>query len=133
MTRTLWLWGPVALYMAFIFYGSSRPDVPMPPGLFDKPAHLLAYALLGVLFVRALAGGLIARISAATALLAVALTTAYGVTDEIHQMFVPGRYADGMDVIADASGGAVGAFACWAWSIIRGSRAASRDASRHGL
>ena len=119
--------------MAFIFYGSSQPDLQLPPGFLDKPAHFLAYAPLGFLFVRALSGGLPARVSTPTAFLAVALTTGYGVTDEIHQMFVPGRYADWTDLIADAIGGAVGAFLGWGWGIIRGSRAASRDASRHGL
>jgi VanZ family protein len=123
----------VVLYMAFIFYGSSQPDLQLPPGLFDKPAHFLAYAPLGFLFVRALSGGLRGRVSRSTAFLAVALTTAYGATDEIHQMFVPGRYADWTDLIADAIGGGVGAVVYWVWSIIRGSRAASRDASRHGL
>ncbi|MGB5540538.1 MAG: VanZ family protein, partial [Gammaproteobacteria bacterium] len=33
----------------------------------------------------------------------------YGVLDEIHQYFVPGRQADVLDVLADVSGGLLGA------------------------
>jgi VanZ family protein len=119
--------------MGTIFYASAQPDLALPSGLPDKPTHLLVYTPLGILFVRALAGGLGTRVTLSTALLALALTTAYGVTDEFHQMFVPGRYAEWNDLVADALGGALGAFTCWLWGIIRQSRAASRDASRHGL
>jgi VanZ family protein len=133
LTRTLSLWGPVALWMGAIFYASSQSHLALPPGLTDKPTHLLVYTALGTLLVRALTGGLRARVTLSTALLAMALTTAYGVTDEIHQMFVPGRYAEWRDLVADSLGGALGAFTCWLWGIIRQSRAASRDASRHGL
>ena len=47
------------------------------------------------------------------------LTTLYGVTDEVHQMFVPGRSTDAYDVAADAAGAVVGLVGCWAWGIIR--------------
>jgi len=50
---------------------------------------------------------------------AVAITTAYGCSDEWHQSFVPGRDADLRDVWADAVGAVAGAAACWAWGIIR--------------
>ena len=125
MKRLIFLWGPAVLYMALIFYSSSQPDMPLPPGLTDKPTHSLGYMVLGILFVRALAGGLPARITLSTAVFAVALTTAYGATDEIHQMFVPGRFADWNDLLADAFGGALGALACWLWGIL--------FRSRHGL
>ena len=45
--RALLLWAPVAVYMAAIFYVSSLPHPPVPPGG-DKPWHLLAYLGLGV-------------------------------------------------------------------------------------
>jgi VanZ family protein len=132
LTRKFSLWAPVVLYMGLIFYASAQPEVPLPPGLTDKPTHSLAYTGLGVLVVRALAGGLGARIDVATALLGIVLTTAYGMTDEFHQMFVPGRSAEVKDLFADAIGAVLGAIVCWLCGIIRLSRAESRD-SRHGL
>jgi VanZ family protein len=50
--------------------------------------------------------------------IAIALTTAYGATDEIHQLFVPGRSAEIYDLFADAIGGGIGAVVCWLWGII---------------
>jgi VanZ family protein len=133
LKRTVTLWAPVVLYAAVIFYASAQPDVPLPPGLTDKPTHSIAYTVLGVLFVRALAGGLPARLTLSTALLGVALTTAYGLTDEIHQMFVPGRYADWRDLVADAIGGATGAAVCWLWGIISPAPSKTAGPPRHGL
>ncbi len=116
--RKVWLWGPVVLYMGVIFSVSAQTDIAIPAALSDKSSHSLAYTVLGVLIVRALAGGLPARISARTALLGLVLTTLYGVTDEFHQAFVPGRSAELYDLYADAIGAAVGAFGCWLWGII---------------
>jgi VanZ family protein len=112
------LWGPVVLYMGIIFLVSHQSDVSIPAGFSDKQSHSLAYTLLGVLMVRALAGGLGARVSARAAFLGILFTTLYGVSDEYHQMFVPGRSAEMYDLYADAIGGAIGAFACWLWGII---------------
>lgn len=116
--KKLLLWGPVVLYMGIIFVVSHQPEVSIPAGLSDTQSHSLAYTLLGALMVRALAGGLGARISIRTAFLGVLFTTLYGVSDEYHQMFVPGRSAEMYDLFADAIGGAAGAFACWLWGII---------------
>ncbi len=115
---TFALWGPVVLYMSIIFFVSHQPQVTIPPGLTDKSSHSIAYTLLGVLIVRALAGGLPAPVTLRAALMGILLTTAYGASDEFHQMFVPGRSAELYDLYADAIGGAVGAFVCWLWGII---------------
>ena len=112
------LWGPVVLYMGIIFVVSHQPEVSIPAGLTDKQSHSLAYTLLGILIVRALAGGFGARVSPRAALLGVLLTALYGASDEYHQTFVAGRSADVYDLYADATGGAIGAFACWLWGII---------------
>lgn len=99
MTRRALAWLPAAAWAGTIFYLSSRPRVPSPdvPG-FDKVAHFGAYAVLGVLL--AFAAGRSALPIAVAALLGVA----YGATDEIHQMFVPGRSPDVLDWCADAAG-----------------------------
>jgi VanZ family protein len=104
------LWGPVLLVMGLIFFFSSLPDPGGPPGgISDKTAHVLIYAALGGSLVRALAGGRITAMTRTRILLAAALGTLYGVSDEIHQHFVPPRTPDILDVVADSIGAVVGA------------------------
>jgi VanZ family protein len=131
--RALSLWVPVAVCMAAIFYVSSLSAPPLPGGMTDKSGHVLGYAVLGLTIVRAIAGGLPRRITPRIAALSILLTVAYGVTDEVHQMFVPGRSAEVLDVVADAAGAAIAVVACWAWGIIS-RRAGDRSArSSHDL
>ncbi len=123
--RTLALWGPVVAYMALIFYLSSLSSlpVPLPPTVSDKQAHSFGYLWLGLLMLRAVARGRWQGVSWRTAVVAILLATAYGVSDEFHQSFVPGRDADVHDVMADAAGATVGAALVWAWGIIAAVRA----------
>lgn len=112
------LWGPVLAYMALIFYQSSLTDAPLPGAVNDKVAHAGGYALLGGLVIRALAGGFGRPVHRMTALLAVAITVLYGVSDEWHQSLVPGRVADAADVAADAVGAVIAVGAAWACGIL---------------
>jgi VanZ family protein len=101
--------------MGLIFAISSIPDIGGLPGdISDKTGHGIGYALLGLLIVRALARGRVAGVTLRAALVAIAVATAYGVTDECHQAFVPGRTADIDDAIADAEGAAMAALGVWA-------------------
>ena len=118
-------WIPVVCYMAAIFYVSSLSDPPVPANS-DKGLHWLAYLGLAVLVVRALVRGLPRRISLGVAAAAVAITVAYGATDEVHQLFVPGRTGDIYDLMADAVGAVVGTVACVLWGY-------NRPSSRDGL
>lgn len=103
MTRWLTDWGPAVGWAALIFAVSARPTVPMPPVVgADKLLHLGAYLVLGA----ALAWGATARDLPRTA--AALIGIAYGATDELHQMFVPGRYPDLVDWMADATGAILG-------------------------
>ena len=117
MRRALLLWAPVAVYMAAIFYVSSLPQPTVPPGG-DKPWHLLAYFGLGVLTIRAVAGGLPASIQWRVAAIATAIAVGYAATDELHQMYVPGRSAELTDLLADAIGVVLGTSICWAWGLV---------------
>ena len=110
--------------MATIFWLSSQSVLPghglIPEWLdFDWLHHGLAYALLAVLTVRALARGRRAGVGAATLVGAWLVATIYGVTDEWHQSFVPGRMSDVRDLLADGVGAALGLGLVWAWSIIK--------------
>jgi hypothetical protein len=120
MTRRALLWGPPLVWMAVIFTASSISDVPELPGGISAPmGHFGEYAVLSLLLVRALAGGRWAGVTWRTAAAAVLVSTAYGLTDEWHQSFVPGRQPDLADVMMDAAGASVAAGAAWAWSIIK--------------
>ena len=104
--------------MAVIFFVSSMHEAPLPPGVSDKSGHSFGYLLLGVAFIRAFAGGLPRPITPRIALLSIAATVTYGITDEIHQLFVAGRSAEVADLYADAAGAIAGTIACWAWGIL---------------
>jgi VanZ family protein len=89
------------------------------PGHFsDKTLHAWLYAGLAVLLVRAVVGSRWPRTGLPSALLAVGLATVYGLADETHQLFVPGRQFDLRDLVADAIGAGVAAAAVFAWGII---------------
>ena len=122
MSRTVRLWGPVVLWMAAIFLVSSMSDVPLPEDLSDKSGPGLAYALLGGLMARAVAGGQGRPITVAGAMLAFLATVVYGVSDEIHQGFVPGRSPEVADLFADMVGGGLAIAGSWAWGLTRAPR-----------
>jgi len=103
----IWLYGPPFAYCTFIFFLSNEPQLPSTPGG-DLLAHFCAYTVMGVLFFRALA---LSRSWARTKVWAVAALAAalYGVSDEFHQSFIPGRFATVEDALADAAGAVFGA------------------------
>ena len=116
----LLLWVPIAAYMVVIFGLSSVSSVPpLPGGMSDKEAHSLLYSGLGALVVRALARGGWVGVRPFALAGAVAVAVLYGLTDEFHQLYVPGREFDLHDLAADGIGAGAAAAAIWAWSIIR--------------
>jgi len=103
----------VALGWALFIIGlSSIPgeDLPSPPILnFDKLAHVGVYGVLGALVYLALLHQAKFPFLIRNAFLASTfLGSAYGVTDELHQLFVPGRSCDILDWTADTIGVIVG-------------------------
>ena len=102
------IWGPALLQMAVIFGLSSISDLgPLPAGVSDTSGHSIGYAILGALLLRALAGGRWSGVTWGRSLAAIVLCTLYGVSDEFHQSFVPGRTPDRADVLADCVGAAI--------------------------
>lgn len=125
--RQLGLWGPVALVSGAIFFFSHLPSPPSPPGAPDWLLHALEYSLLGLVLAWALAGGWGRRISPRAGLLTVLLGVAYGISDEFHQAFVPGRQPAAADVLADAVGTLAGLAAAVAVARLRPSPAGVRS------
>ena len=126
------LWGPVAIYMAAIFYASSLNVIPGPVGYWfsDTLLHMACYAGLALFMLRALAGGKWTGVSVGVVIAAWLIATLYGVTDEWHQMYVPGRTSELRDLVNDAAGALAALGVAGAWSIMRGpSRADARPPS----
>jgi VanZ family protein len=113
------LWLPVIVYMAIIFAASSIPYSPVPSDRSSGPPHAALYFGLTALLVRALANGRWSGVTAGTLVTAWIIAVTYGVTDEWHQSFVPNRFSDVGDVVANAIGAAAAGIAIGAWGIIR--------------
>ena len=114
------LWGPVVLYCGLIFALSSVSAVPaLPGGVSDKAAHALLYSGLGFLAARGVSGGVAHPPSIRVAAVAIGFAAAYGLSDEVHQLFVPMRQFDLGDLSADVCGAALGTAAWWLWGILR--------------
>lgn len=112
------LWLPVAVYMAAIYYLSAQSSPPAPGGMPDYIQHGVAYAGLAVVTFRAVAGGLPSRLTRGRTWATLVITVGYGISDELHQVFVPNRTPDARDVLYDLVGALIGLAACWAWNII---------------
>ncbi len=93
----------VAIFL--LSHQQKPPTIGNDPELSSIAGHLVAFGLLGgalYLAFRSISGT--RRIAA---LLAVALATGYGVVDEFHQSFVPGRHTDPWDLLTDLVGAAI--------------------------
>ncbi|MEZ5317641.1 MAG: VanZ family protein [Vicinamibacterales bacterium] len=129
MARLIFLWAPPVATMIGMFLVSSQHQVPVPlPGRTDLLAHLTAYGGLTLLLVRACAGGRWAGVTTRALTAAWVVAAAWGVSDEIHQMFVPGRSAGPDDWLADATGAALAVIVSRAAARGIARRRAARDA-----
>ena len=101
-------------WIGLIFYLSSQPSIETPtlfPGQ-DKLFHLIAFGILGFLAMGARQASQ-QGYSNRQVWQVVFAVMLYGILDECHQYFVPGRNADVYDVLADAIGGLLGAWAMY--------------------
>jgi VanZ family protein len=100
-------------WAAFLFRLSAVPgaQIPaMPVSYADKIVHVVLYGILGALCFWALRRS--TGLSRSRAVVFAALVgLGYGVSDELHQTFVPGRSAEGFDLLADLVGASAGALA----------------------
>lgn len=90
-----------AAWMGVIFTLSAVPGSSLPPGKYSTFGHFMLYAVLGALLLLSLPRR---DRPWATLALAVAIASLYGVTDEFHQSFVPGRMPDVVDWMVDTAG-----------------------------
>ena len=128
MRGFLWRWAPAIAWAALIFVLSAQPGLRISSDAsVDGPArhtaHGVVYTVLLLLIVHGM-GALGRPLTLRTALLAGALTIGYGVTDELHQAFVPDRTGQPIDVVYDTIGAAVGLVIVWAWGLMAARRRA---------
>ncbi len=104
-------WLPVLIYCYIIFYLSSRESITLIPSIqyIDKVIHMAEYGVLGILLFRAFQKTLTYNRSTRIVLLSIIFATIYGISDEIHQSFIPSRTADIYDAIFDLLGAAIAA------------------------
>lgn len=102
-------WAAAGLYALFIFALSSIPgrDLPRFFVASDKALHFFEYLPFGLLCVLALSKSC-SRGRSQTLLISIFVVFLYALSDEIHQLFVPGRQFDMMDVFFDVSGALAG-------------------------
>ena len=68
-----------------------------------KTTHLFLYFILSMTFYR----------GSKNILVAVLLTSIYGISDEIHQLFVPTRSGNFFDILVDSAGGLFAGLVLW--------------------
>lgn len=132
--RKILAWMFVCMWMAFIFYLSNQtagasselslevtvmiermmyiiiPHIDFQESIFHhyirKGAHFFTYFILGVLVMNAL---FISRKHVISSMLySLVICVIYATTDEIHQLFIPGRSGEVIDVFIDSVGATVG-------------------------
>ena len=102
----------LAIFMQSSYPGPERmPNVPF----LDKLLHFGAYALLGILFFRAFETLPLRDNHNLLIFISIASATVYGISDEVHQYFVPHRHADILDGVANAIGSICGVFFYYHW------------------
>lgn len=134
--RKVFVWLPAFFWMIFIFYLSHQPatesselsrgvtdviiyliemvitPVKLDIGCFHflirKSAHFIAYFILGFLVMFALKGSKVNNVRAVV--LTMTICILYAISDEVHQLFIPGRSGELRDVIIDSTGASVGLF-----------------------
>ena len=112
LSRGLYRALPALLLMSAIFHASSftfspDPSLVGPDFLF----HFAEFFALGLFTARMVDPDMDRRHALRSFVLASSIVLGYGLLDEIHQGFVPGRDPDGLDWLVDASGGFLGILA----------------------
>lgn len=108
-------WLPPLGWALFIFILSSQSLQGFTPPFvhFDKLVHAVEYGILCLLLYRALIEAEDDRWSKRAVMLSILFCIIYGLSDEIHQMFVPMRTADAADLMADSIGAGLSHVGLW--------------------
>ena len=130
MKSYLFRWLPLLFTMVFIFAASMNhnPYLVLPAilrqftiivgktsfgevELFGKPGHIIEFALLGFTALRALIWK--RKFTIKLIIITLLACELYALSDEIHQIFVPGRAFDIPDLFIDGAGILIGLLIYW--------------------
>ncbi len=125
MKTFFWRWLPVILWGMVIFMASANPDPYKPldswwfqpcfsteagspscAELLGRVLHTGEYAVLTALLARAVIWQ--GQVRPASLVLVLGISEIYALSDEVHQLFVPGRTFQLMDLTLDLLGGVIG-------------------------
>lgn len=133
MLHKLIAWLLTALWMGLIFYFSHQPgdassslssgisenivaalnmlplvqlDIESIHTLLRKSAHFFVYLILGILVLHALRRSEVTGYK--SIMYAMIICVFYAITDEVHQLFIPGRSGEVRDVLIDSAGAGTG-------------------------
>lgn len=109
---------PAVVAMGTIFFLSHQPgdslSLPEIPGV-DKVAHMAAYGVLAATLLVAFSDQQKNTRPKRVLWLTVLLCVLYGISDEFHQSFVPGRSSSFLDVLADCAGAVITSVLWFRW------------------
>ncbi len=109
-------WFPVLFWALIIFSFSSfsttsTSDIYWQDFIVKKTAHMVEYGILALLLYRAFRGYKLNKTRAV--ILSILLAGIYGVSDEFHQSFTPGREPHIRDVAFDTIGASLAMLVIW--------------------
>lgn len=107
---------PMMLVMVIIFFLSHTPgkDLPATINGLDKILHAIAYGTLAASCLYGMHPSARDKSSLWRGIAVVFFCFFFGLTDEFHQSFIPGRSPSWLDIAADTTGAALTAF-LWHW------------------
>lgn len=107
----LYVFLPLSIYWIFLFVLTTIPAEAIPQffSTQDKVEHFIAYLILSYLLLLSLHfQRKFNRVSQKPLMFAIVFLILYATVDEVHQIFVPGRFCDVFDWTADITGGVIG-------------------------
>lgn len=112
-------WLPPIIWASLIFLFSSLPtiqtsEIYWQDFILKKTAHIVEYGIFAALLYRATKNSGVSKSRAA--IYSILIAALYGVTDEIHQSFTPGREPRLRDVLIDTAG--AGLFIYFLWRLL---------------
>lgn len=109
------LYIPLAAYWLTIFILTSLPGRSLPKVILiftDKAKHLIGYLILSFLLNFAIHfQKKFEKLNIRSGITAFMIIAVYGILDEIHQIFIPGRSFEWLDFLSDLIGGLIGILA----------------------